>query len=244
MDGCGSAKLIPQSEIVGAAVPGVYTGGFEPAMRRSSRGHNAPLTFAAIDFETADSGRDSACQVGLVRVEAGRIVLRETRLIRPPRRWFEFTHIHGIEWRDVEAEPPFGPVWERLCPALDGVEFLAAHNASFDRAVLESCCERAGVAAPRTPFLCTMKLARRLWSIRPTRLPDVCSRLRLDLKHHDAGSDAEACAWIVLAASNEAGPSAVRELAGGARSTATGPARPRHSGPRPWPAARRGGNGG
>src|SRR5947209_2554865 len=28
-------------------------------------------TFVAIDFETADSGADSACAVGLVRVQAG-----------------------------------------------------------------------------------------------------------------------------------------------------------------------------
>ena len=31
----------------------------------------APPTFVAIDFETADYGRDSACALALVRVEAG-----------------------------------------------------------------------------------------------------------------------------------------------------------------------------
>jgi DNA polymerase-3 subunit epsilon len=35
-------------------------------------------TFVAIDFETADRGLDSACSVGLVRVEGGRIVERLT----------------------------------------------------------------------------------------------------------------------------------------------------------------------
>jgi DNA polymerase-3 subunit epsilon len=151
--------------------------------------------------------------VGLVRVERGRIVLREARLIRPPRSWFEFTYLHGIDWSDVAGEPTFGPVWRALATVLDGVEFLAAHNATFDRSVLESCCSRARLAPPRTPFVCTMKLARRLWAIRPTRLPDVCGRLGLKLRHHDAGSDAEACARIVLAACKEAGPSAVREFA-------------------------------
>ena len=33
-------------------------------------------TFAAIDFETADYGRDSACAVAVVRVEGGVIVDR------------------------------------------------------------------------------------------------------------------------------------------------------------------------
>ena len=35
--------------------------------------------FVAIDFETADAKRDSACAVGLVRVESGRVVYRESR---------------------------------------------------------------------------------------------------------------------------------------------------------------------
>ena len=35
-----------------------------------------PPTFVAIDFETADYGRDSACALALVRVEAGVIVQR------------------------------------------------------------------------------------------------------------------------------------------------------------------------
>jgi dihydroorotate dehydrogenase len=48
-------------------------------------------------------------------------------------------------------------------------------------------------------------LARRLadqrrWGLRPNDLPSVCRRLGIGLVHHDAGSDAEACARIVIAA--------------------------------------------
>ena len=154
--------------------------------------------FVAIDFETADYGRDSACAVALVRVEAGRIVKRATRLIRPPRREFVFTSIHGICWSDVAAEPPFDEVWPGLAPMLEGADFLAAHNAPFDRSVLRACCERASLPMPATPFSCTMRLSRERWGIRPTRLPDVCHRLGIALKHHDAASDAEACARIMI----------------------------------------------
>ena len=57
----------------------------------------APKTasFAAIDFETADYGSDSACAVGVVRVEGGRIAKRYQALIRPPRSAFQFTYIHA-----------------------------------------------------------------------------------------------------------------------------------------------------
>ena len=38
----------------------------------------APPTFVALDFETADYGRDSACALALVRVEAGATMLWDT----------------------------------------------------------------------------------------------------------------------------------------------------------------------
>ena len=38
------------------------------------------------------------------------------------------------------------------------------------------------------------------WGVRPTKLPDVCRFLGIPLKHHDALSDAEAAARIVIAA--------------------------------------------
>jgi DNA polymerase-3 subunit epsilon len=158
------------------------------------------LPFVAIDFETADSGPDSACAVALVRVENLRIVRREVCLIRPPRRRFEFTYVHGITWQDVADQPTFAEIWPRLTPLLEDVEFLAAHNARFDRAVLRACCAMAGLPVPDLPFTCTMLLARHTWHIFPTKLPDVCKHLGLSLNHHDAASDAEACARIVLAA--------------------------------------------
>jgi DNA polymerase III subunit epsilon len=159
-----------------------------------------PPTFAAIDFETADHGRDSACAVAVVRVEGVSIVDRTHSYIRPPRQHFVFTDLHGISWNDVVNAPTFRQLWPSLRKKLDGVDFLAAHNASFDRSVLQTCCEQARLSAPPHAFQCTVRLARMVWNIYPTKLPDVCRRLRIPLRHHDAGSDAEACARIVIAA--------------------------------------------
>ena len=69
--------------------------------------------FLAIDFETADQGRDSACSVGLVRVAGGEIVGRTHYLIRPPRRTFPFAYLHGITWERVAREPTFAGLWPR-----------------------------------------------------------------------------------------------------------------------------------
>ena len=156
--------------------------------------------FAAIDFETANHSQDSACAVGVVIVESGRIVARLHERIRPPSRQFAFTHIHGLTWEDVKHAPSFDAVWAGIARELSGVEFFAAHNAPFDRGVLGACCASCGLATPPLPFVCTVRLARAQWDIFPTKLPDVCRHLGIALRHHQADSDAEACARIVVAA--------------------------------------------
>jgi DNA polymerase-3 subunit epsilon len=173
----------------------------EHEMRRQHACRRSHIpTFAAIDFETADYGRDSACAVAVVRVEGQAIVDRAHYYIRPPRQHFVFSYLHGISWNDVIDAPTFRQLWPSLQERLSGVEFVAAHNASFDCSVLRKCCDRARLSAPSLSFQCTVRLARMVWNIYPTTLPDVCRYLRIPLHHHDALSDAEACARIVIAA--------------------------------------------
>ena len=157
-------------------------------------------TFVALDFETANHSRNSACALGLVLCRDGRIARSKQFLIRPPTRKFFFSYIHGIEWNDVARAPHFGELWPAIEPHLAEAEFLVAHNAPFDRGVLRACCDTYGVTMPALDFRCTVRIARHQWNLYPTRLPDVCRHLQIPLQHHDAGSDAEACARIVLAA--------------------------------------------
>ena len=157
-------------------------------------------TFVAIDFEIANHHRDSACAVGLAAGHDGRIVLAQSFLIRPPTSQFVFTGIHGLRSEDVRDAPTFGELWPTLLAWINKAEFIAAHNAPFDQSVLHECCARYRLRAPWTPFTCTVQLARAQWEIYPTKLPDVCRQLRIPLRHHDSGSDAAACAHIVLAA--------------------------------------------
>ncbi|MEK9661164.1 MAG: exonuclease domain-containing protein [Alphaproteobacteria bacterium] len=159
--------------------------------------------FTAIDFETADQGRDSACAVAAVVVADDVIVDRYSTLIRPPRERILFTHIHGLAWDDVRDAPDFAGIWPVLRKYLVCSDFLVAHNAPFDRAVLLACCAAAGESSPRKRFACTVDAARRTWRLPRNRLPDVCRHLGIALNHHDALSDAEACARIAIAARRE-----------------------------------------
>ncbi len=100
-------------------------------------------------------------------------------------------------------EPTFGELWPEISEALLGSEFLAAHNSGFDRKVLNSCCETYSTDKPDLDFVCTVKIARGVWNVRPTKLPNVCDYLGLELQHHDALSDSRACANIILAAERD-----------------------------------------
>jgi len=159
-----------------------------------------PGTFVAIDFETADNYPDSACAIGLVRVENGRVSRRVRQLFRPPRDHVWYTHIHGLTLEHVQDKPRFAQAWPVLRQVFKGAAFLAAHNAGFDKRVLEACCESAGVEPPELPWVCTVRQARRTLGIRPANLDNVARIMGIKLDHHEALSDAEACARIVMAA--------------------------------------------
>jgi DNA polymerase-3 subunit epsilon len=156
------------------------------------------MTFLAIDFETANRYPNSACSVGLVRVQDSRIVKKKTFLIKPPYERFEYSHIHGISFDDVKRKPTFKQLWGRIEKYFEGIDFAVAHNASFDRNVLHSCCMTYGIDIPDVEFKCTVKLSRSVLKIRPANLFHVCRELFIPLNHHDAGSDAEACAKIMI----------------------------------------------
>ena len=152
-----------------------------------------PGVFVAIDFETADHKQDSACAVGLIRVENGKVVAEEHRLIRPPREKVRYTHIHGLDWKCLQNQPRFAQVWQELSGIFDGAEYLIAHNAVFDRIVMETSCAAFSVPPVTVPFLCTLRGAKSAVQIDSYALPNLCAHFSIPVgKHHQALSDAKA----------------------------------------------------
>lgn len=154
----------------------------------------------AIDFETANQSANSACQIGIVRIEDWRVVDARAWLIRPPEDRFEFTHIHGLAWEDLHDQPNWAELWPTLRPHFEGLDYLAAHNAPFDRGVMTGTCDHYGLVAPPMPYLDTVQVARKAWKIFPTKLNLVCAQRGIILNHHEALSDAHACAQILIQA--------------------------------------------
>lgn len=119
-------------------------------------------------------------------------------LIRPPSSRVRFSEIHGLTWPMLKDAPTFAQIWPEIAAFIADADFLAAHNAPFDRKVLYASCEKIGVPAPAAPFLCTLKGARRALGLASHTLNAVCSHCAIPLTHHHAGSDALASAAILL----------------------------------------------
>lgn len=169
--------------------------------------------FVAIDFETAGRGHATACAVALVEVTEGVITSRWNTLI-DPECGFDGINIsvHGIQPEDVIGSPTWPEVMEQIARRIDG-RLVIAHNASFDTNVIVRSCFRYGLPIPESNTACTVTLARAAWPGLPAyRLNVVAEHLGIDLIHHDAESDAHACAQIALAGhSKGTGPDAIRQ---------------------------------
>lgn len=180
------------------------------------------LDFVAIDFETANASRASACAVGVAVVEDGVVTAQDGWLIRPPGRAGGFDRrniaIHGITAADCAAH---GVSWadsERRLGRFTAGRVAVAHNAPFDRSVWAAANAEAGIATPTAPFCCTLDLARRAFPTLGRPLPDyklhtVAAALDLPpFHHHDARDDAVTAALIVLELARRARRDAMEEL--------------------------------
>lgn len=160
--------------------------------------------FAAIDFETANEKRNSACEVGFVKFTKNKIISSENYLIKPINNYFNPINYgkHKISWENVKNEKLFPEVWNKILPKLNNVEFIAAHNAKFDKSVLNACCSYYSIDTIRTKFVCTINdVVNVFWNNLPNKkLNTVCDYLNIPLDHHKAKSDSEACAKIVIKA--------------------------------------------
>lgn len=176
-------------------------------------------SWTAVDFETANNDRGSACAVGLVRVSNGHIVDRYTTLIRPPEAVSHFSRhniaVHGITAADVAEAPDWAQVHTRIVEFAQGTP-LVAHNAAFDMGVLSRACAHTGLAHPEWDYACTLALSRRTWTELPDhKLPTVCAHIGHTLtQHHRADADAEAAARIMIAAMARYGTTSLLELSG------------------------------
>lgn len=160
------------------------------------------MNYVAIDFETANRSRASACSLAAVTVENGQIVRSAYSLIRPPVLQFDYWNvkIHGITAKDVEDKPTFAELWDRIRPHLEN-KVVIAHNAAFDISVLRSVLKEYGLPHHGFRYACTVDIARRVWTdVENYKLSTLADRFAIQFDHHHALHDARTCAKIALLA--------------------------------------------
>ena len=158
------------------------------------------MNFVAIDFETANEKRNSACSLGITVVENNKIVEEKYWLIKPYEMRFEPMNIwiHGIKEEDVENEKTFLELWSEIKPYLEG-KLVVAHNASFDMSVLRKTLDTYNIPYPNMNYFCSMIMSRNFYPyLENSKLNTVNDHLGYKFDHHNASSDASASANIVL----------------------------------------------
>lgn len=181
-----------------------------PRMPRIAAEHRGPIV--GLDVETACSEHGAVCAIGVAIVHLGRVADEAHWLVDPETRFDpRFIGIHGIRPDMVRGRPPLRAVWKDLLAFVDAsvaaaidppliagaapvVEpMFVAHNAQFDKRQVEAAI---GGALPFR-LSCTVAMSRRAFPrLARHNLATVAAHLKIPLRHHDALSDARACALI------------------------------------------------
>ena len=184
----------------------------------------ADTTFVVVDLETTGgranastpggADHDAITEIGAVKVRGGTVLGELATLVDPgrtiPPKIVELT---GITTAMVHDAPRIDSVLPAFLEFSRGA-VLVAHNAGFDIGFLRAAAQRLGLAWPRPPVLCTVRLARRVLtrdeapSVRLSALADLFGTATTPT--HRALDDARATVDVLHALIERVGNQGVR----------------------------------
>lgn len=156
------------------------------------------------DVETPNSYNDRICAIGLTVIEDGNISDSLYYLVNPECDFDSVCiRVHGLRPKDVVNAPTFPAVWETI-GGLFRSHLVAFHSGScFDLQVLLKTLSAYGIEESLVYYVDTVTIARSLvMDTENHKLPTLCEKFCIDLKHHNAGSDSDACAKLLLCLTN------------------------------------------
>jgi DNA polymerase-3 subunit epsilon len=175
--------------------------------------------FIAIDFETANRDRRSACAIGVAQVVRDNITRTYESLIKPSAEFEKFDPfnvlIHGITNSQIQDSPYFPAIWSKLQTMNSKNELpYVCHNAGFDMKVLRDLLNFYEIETYTIYFYDTLLVSKLIWPDLPNyKLSTLCKFLEIKLNHHDALSDAKACAIIALKHMEKTGATSLEAVA-------------------------------
>lgn len=166
------------------------------------------MDFISIDFEIANNNFDSACSIGMVFVEGLKIIDQKYFTIKPPVEYYDpkMTEIHNLSDETLNNSPTFEEVWNEIDCYFKKDTLVIAHNAQFDMNVLRSCLITYDIPSPNFSYVCSIPLSNRAIKSKGVSqsLLDRTNYFNIKMdNHHNALSDAKACAELVIACMNK-----------------------------------------
>ena len=159
---------------------------------------------------------DTACALGIAVVQGGTIVSSGAWLIQPPENRYDRRNstIHGLNARSTKRSPNYAELYTSIAPFLQD-RYVLAHWAEFDVSVLRALHAYYGIPLPNVRYACSCRMAQRAFpQLCNHQLPTVCGHCGISLQHHDATSDALACAQVALNCRDAAGVVTIHEAVG------------------------------
>lgn len=121
-----------------------------------------PLAFLDIETTGGSLRRDRMIEIGILRVEEGKVVATYQSLINPNAYLSPFIEsLTGITGTQLEKAPRFSDIKADIMPLLSEA-VLVAHNARFDYGFLKNELKLEGISFSARQ-LCTVKLSRKLF---------------------------------------------------------------------------------
>lgn len=157
------------------------------------------MRYIVFDVETPNRFNNRMSAIGITVIEEGMIVDSFFSLVDPETHFDYFnTRLTGISAQTVIGAPNFAELWEQIEPLMSS-GILVAHNAVFDMGVLKKCLHDYGIGWKSTAkYICTVQAGRRLLPEISHSLNVMCDYYGISLDHHQAASDSNACAKILL----------------------------------------------
>lgn len=172
------------------------------------------LNYVALDFETANEYRASACALGMLKVKNGNIKDTFYSLIDPETYFDPYnTYIHGITENDVAGAPTYLEIAKIMQHFIEDLP-IVAHFAPFDTGVIRDSNQRYDVHF-QFDYFDSYYLSRSL--IQPKmisyKLDEVARFFGYQaFRHHHALEDCRACSFIIDGLAKKQNVSTVEDL--------------------------------
>lgn len=156
--------------------------------------------FVAVDFETANPKRVSACAIGVTKVSNSRVTESTGYLVKPVGGHKAFlSNIHGITDADTFDKPEFGDLFPEIREIFD---YPVVGHSLFDKQVIEALSDHFGLGL-KFQYIDSCATAKnqmeRLPNLKNCKLETLVEYFHLPAYHpHVAEEDSKACANVYL----------------------------------------------